>query len=30
IRHMIMDMGFGDSMKVAKITSLLVIVLGVL
>jgi succinate dehydrogenase / fumarate reductase cytochrome b subunit len=30
IRHMIMDMGFGESMKVAKITSLLVIVLGVL
>lgn len=27
---MIMDMGFGESMKVAKITSLLVIVLGVL
>lgn len=30
IRHMIMDMGFGESMKVAKITSLLVIILGVL
>jgi succinate dehydrogenase / fumarate reductase cytochrome b subunit len=30
IRHMIMDMGFGESMTVAKITSLIVIVLGVL
>ncbi|APC92326.1 MULTISPECIES: succinate dehydrogenase, cytochrome b556 subunit [Francisella] len=30
IRHMIMDMGFGESMKVARFTSLLVIVLGVL
>lgn len=30
IRHMIMDMGFGESMTVAKITSFLVIVLGVL
>nr|WP_241692554.1 hypothetical protein [Francisella orientalis] len=30
VRHMIMDMGFGESMKAAKITSLLVIILGVL
>lgn len=30
VRHMIMDMGFGESMKVAKATSLAVIVLGVL
>ena len=30
IRHMIMDMGFGESMKAAKMTSLVVIVLGVL
>ncbi|AIT09469.1 succinate dehydrogenase [Candidatus Francisella endociliophora] len=30
VRHMIMDMGFGESMKVAKATSLIVIVLGVL
>jgi succinate dehydrogenase / fumarate reductase cytochrome b subunit len=29
VRHMIMDMGFGESMKVAKLTSLLVIILGV-
>ncbi|MED7819039.1 MULTISPECIES: succinate dehydrogenase, cytochrome b556 subunit [unclassified Francisella] len=30
IRHIIMDMGFGESMKVAKATSLVVIILGVL
>ncbi|MDE5041602.1 succinate dehydrogenase, cytochrome b556 subunit, partial [Francisella tularensis subsp. holarctica] len=30
IRHIIIDMGFGVSLKVAKITSLLVIVLCVL
>ncbi|BCD91767.1 succinate dehydrogenase, cytochrome b556 subunit [Francisella halioticida] len=30
IRHMIMDIGFGESMGVAKFTSLTVIVLGVL
>ncbi|API87549.1 succinate dehydrogenase, cytochrome b556 subunit [Francisella uliginis] len=30
IRHMIMDIGFGESMKVAKLTSLIVIVLGVI
>ena len=30
VRHMIMDMGFGESLKVAKITSMLVIILGVI
>ena len=30
IRHMIMDIGFDESMKVAKLTSLIVIVLGVI
>jgi len=30
VRHMIMDMGFGESLKVAKFTSMLVIILGVI
>ncbi|QIV96744.1 succinate dehydrogenase subunit C [Allofrancisella inopinata] len=30
IRHMIMDMGFGESMKIAKLTSFITIVLGIL
>lgn len=30
VRHMIMDMGFGETMKTAQITSVLVLVLGVL
>ena len=30
IRHMVMDIGFGESMKVAKTTSLIVIILGVI
>ena len=30
VRHMTMDMGFGESLKVAKATSMLVITLGVL
>ena len=29
VRHMIMDMGFGESFKVAKTTSMLVIILGI-
>lgn len=29
-RHMLMDMGFGESMKAAKATSLIVIVLGLI
>lgn len=30
VRHMIMDMGFGESLKVANFTSMLVIILGVI
>ena len=30
VRHMTMDMGFGESLKVAKATSMLVIILGVI
>ncbi|KEI35138.1 succinate dehydrogenase, cytochrome b556 subunit [Allofrancisella frigidaquae] len=30
VRHMIMDMGFGESMKIAKLTSFITIVLGIL
>ena len=30
VRHMIMDMGFGESMKAAKITSVAVLILGVI
>jgi len=30
VRHMIMDMGFGESLKVAKFTSMFVIILGVI
>lgn len=30
VRHMIMDMGFGESLKAAKATSMFVIILGVI